>query len=142
MTNLKRTLLIGVLLVSGLALRPPQAAAQVQSCYLCDSSTAWPTCNSSNGGQLHCEGVFLWFLCMGCELETRTLLPQVAPDGIIAPRDVVAGADLSAFAQRYGAALAPGDFMIRRACDGTVTHRWYIPSRESEFRDLSAVIVL
>jgi hypothetical protein len=142
MNTVEKIGVLALLLGLGLLVTPGDGSAQLQSCGLCDSSGSFATCNQSNSGQLYCTTVFLWTVCMGCELNMNDLPAQLTPDGSIAEPTEDRTADFEPYLQAFGEVVEGGSLVARKSCNGNITHRWYPDAVEERIRERTAVLTL
>ena len=141
MTRLLRGVFI--ILVSGLlfGLTPDSAAAQLQSCGFCVPDGAGVDCSTSGEqSQLLCEGVFLGFLCLGCEENPTSVPDLITPDGSFGGglgRNYD-GTTLRAF----GEELSRGVFVARLECNLALTSTWYDTEAEGALRAATSRLTL
>jgi hypothetical protein len=133
MTHVKTLALSFALAFIFIPFNASQAEAQMKSCGFCLQNGPGVECEAgTEQSQLLCEGVFLGFLCLGCEIAVMELPDAVRPDGSL---DIGPGESLSPELLRvFGDVIAPGIYATRIDCNNGLSQVWLAEEAEQEIR--------
>lgn len=118
------------------------ASAQLKYCKFCDSTGSIATCSTSNPPVLLlCESVFLWTLCMGCEIQTTDLRSGQTLEGAPVLGDALE--ELSPAQMRIiGDPLGGERWAVRAGCDGAILMRTSPLEYDRAMREAAGAIIL